>query len=323
MRQSFEAVLRPLFFGTILGMTGAFVGCAGAPVTPASPANAAAQSRYAAPAGYTFRTIGSDLNESFNQLLSINDGGTIAGYYNNALPSGKGNKGYTIAPSYSQKDFTYEDYPKSTQTQVIGINNLGTTVGFYTDTSGAVHGFVDSKGTFTAYNYPRASGTTINSINDAGIAAGFYTDSSGENFGFTLNVRHNRWFGVKPPHATNVTASAINASGDVDGFYGPASSSVSFLRKAKKFYTLTYPGSTNTMALGINADDAIVGTYTNSSGVHGFLLTHPTTTSPTWTTIDDPKGVGTTMISGINDNNEMVGFYMAGSYDTYGMLIKP
>jgi len=75
------------------------------------------------------------------------------------------------------------------------------------------------------------------------------------------------------------------------------------------------------MALGVNGRDEVVGVYTVGSGnaavMHGF----------TWTpqhgfrTVDDPQGIGTTTINGVNDFGQLVGFY--GNGNTDGFLATP
>jgi hypothetical protein len=53
--------------------------------------------------------------------------------------------------------------------------------------------------------------------------------------------------------------------------------------------------------------------------MHGF----------TWTarggfrTVDDPNGIGTTTINGVNNAGDLVGFYVDGAGNTDGMLATP
>jgi hypothetical protein len=47
---------------------------------------------------------------------------------------------------------------------------------------------------------------------------------------------------------------------------------VGFLRTGHKVISFSAPGSTNSMALGVNNSDEVVGTYAGSGTiVHGFL----------------------------------------------------
>ena len=78
------------------------------------------------------------------------------------------------------------------------------------------------------------------------------------------------------------------------------------------------------MALGVNNYDEVVGVYMVGTGsnaqLHGF----------TWTrgggfhTVDDPHGIGTTTINGVNDFGQLVGFYSTdGGNITNGFLATP
>ena len=101
---------------------------------------------------YTFQTLDNNADITFNQLLGVNNAGTIAGYFGNGTTNP--NKGYTLSPPYAQSNYTNENFPGSLQTQVIGIDSFGLTVGFFADalpTAMVVNnfGFVDNNGTFT------------------------------------------------------------------------------------------------------------------------------------------------------------------------------
>jgi uncharacterized membrane protein len=70
---------------------------------------------------------------------------------------------------------------------------------------------------------------------------------------------------------------------------------------------LDVPGSTSTQALGLNNKGLVVGVYVDNSGnSHGFVYT---ISKGTFVTVDDPSGIGTTVVNGINDNGILVGFY--------------
>src|SRR5260370_5635237 len=82
---------------------------------------------------YRFETIEYP-GDSFTQLLGINNGGIIAGYY-----GVKANKGFMY--DLSTKTFTDKNFPRAAQTRVTGINNLGRMSGSYVTTSGRTLGF--------------------------------------------------------------------------------------------------------------------------------------------------------------------------------------
>lgn len=134
-------------------------------------------------AEFQFRTIDNNADPTFNQLLGINNSGTIAGYFGSGTPAATHpNKGYTIVPPYSQANFTNENFPGSQQTQVTGLNNntpTPATVGFWANTAGSNFGFVNKGGTFTVIDNPNTptTGITTNQllgINGNDLAAGFY-----------------------------------------------------------------------------------------------------------------------------------------------------
>jgi hypothetical protein len=123
----------------------------------------------------------------------------------------------------------------------------------------------------------------------------------------------------------SLTSAAINNYGDVAGFYAKTSSQTdAFLRLHNgQFITLAVPGASMTQAFGVNDHDEVVGAYTVGTGstatMHGF----------TWraghgfTTVDDPHGIGTTTINGVNNAGDLVGFYVDSAGNTDGMIALP
>jgi hypothetical protein len=77
------------------------------------------------------------------------------------------------------------------------------------------------------------------------------------------------------------------------------------------------------MALGVNDHDEVGGVYTVVSGsgtvMHGFTWTP----GGGFTTVDDPHGIGTTTINGVNDKGDLVGFYTDAIGNTDGLLATP
>jgi hypothetical protein len=94
----------------------------------------------AADHGYRFATLDNHRDVTFNQLLGINKAGLISGYFGSGA-AGHPNKGYLLQPGYSQRDYANENFPRSAQTQVTGLNDVGNTVGFWANSAGANFGF--------------------------------------------------------------------------------------------------------------------------------------------------------------------------------------
>ncbi|MGH3289988.1 MAG: hypothetical protein ACRDPD_35805 [Streptosporangiaceae bacterium] len=293
-----------------------------------SPASAASQA-----SSYSFQTLNNAHDPTFNQLLGINDFGVIAGYFGSGA-QGHPNQGYLLEPNHVQ--YLNENFPGSVQTQVTGLNNTGVTVGFWSSMNNANmvndnHGFYAVNGHFRTADFPTGSPAAppvdqLLGVNDSDVAVGFYTDANGNNHGYEYNVRDGRFSSVTESGVTSLTAAAINDRGDVAGFYtNPGSGNTDGFIKVRNqtFIDLAVPGASSTMALGVNLRDEVVGTYTVGSGssavMHGF----------TWqagrgfSTIDDPHGMGTTTINGVNDFGQLVGFYVDANGNTDGFLATP
>jgi len=277
-----------------------------------------------ATAGYSFTTINSTGGDGdFTQLLGINSAGTIAGYFGDGtvVP----NNGFTIAPPYGPGNFTAENFPGAAQTQVVGLNNGGWTVGFYVDAGGDNIGFAKMGASAPVSVVDPNTGTTaptfnqLLGVNDNGVAAGVYVDGSGVAQGYIVNLTTDTFATITLPSSFNsvsTTATGINNSGVISGFFtDSATDSVDgFLDKGGAFSILSFGADTNTMAFGLNNENQVVGSYVDSMGdTHGFVFNWVTASL---TTINDPNADGTTsfgvegtIVNGINDAGQLVGFY--------------
>jgi probable HAF family extracellular repeat protein len=252
---------------------------------------------------YTFQTINYP-GDTFTQLLGINNRNVIAGYHGASV-----NQGFTYA--LKTNTFTTENYPGSAQTQVIGIANTTNTAGFYISSGGATVGFIDRQGTFASVAYPNQPFNQLLSQNDVAQAAGYYStvaDGSGPDTPYVYDELGGVFEALVIPNSFSAQATGINNSGNICGFYVNAGGlNRGWLLVGGHFTVLNYPGSTGTQALGLNNQGSVVGFYTDSSGnSHGFVYSVST---KSFQSIDDPDGVGTTIVNGINDNGVLVGFF--------------
>jgi hypothetical protein len=316
-------------------LTGACVALAAA-----APVAAGNLARHSAGTVYAFSTYDNSSDRTFNQLLGINKGGVITGYFGSGA-FGHPNQGYQLLPG-GRGDYVNENVPGAAQTQVTGLNDAGVTVGFWSDENNAYmlndsFGFYAVRGSsFHVVDFPTRYNASppvdeLLGVNDHGVAVGFYTNSQGSNRGYEYDIRTRTFSRVLVPGAPrmgrgpSLTAAAINNHGDVAGFYTTADGATDgFVKVADgRFITLAYPGAAMTQALGINDSGEVVGTYDIATGAncktHGF----------TWragrgfTTVDDPHGVGATSINGVNDAGNLVGFYTDARGNTNGMLALP
>ncbi|MBV9227535.1 MAG: PEP-CTERM sorting domain-containing protein [Acidobacteriaceae bacterium] len=287
-------------------------------------------------ADYTFQTLNNGTDPTFNQLLGINNAGTIAGYFGSGSAAHP-NKGYTLAPPYTQTSYTDENFPNSVQTQVVGINSNSspTTVGFWVDANANNFGFVKQGNTFTSVSNPNTQTgtmfTQLLGVNNNNIAVGFYADANGNFQGYSYNIATAQFTAINLPASFNAgmtTATGINNSGTISGFYVDAAGNThGFLDSAGNFVSLDDPNGTNTMLLGLNNNGQVVGSFTNANGVTNGLVYDLGTKS--WLTVNDPNASATpafdvtgTTINGINDRGQLVGFYSDGA-NVNGFLATP
>ena len=313
--------------------TAALASTAAHPAHPVRPATS-----------YSFRTLNNNHDVTFNQLLGINNEGLIAGYFGSGA-KGHPNKGYRLSKPYGQGDYASENYPGSRQTQVTGLNDIGTTVGFWSTTNKANpaansnFGFYLRAGHFHEVNFP-AQGTSnppvdqLLGVNDSDLAVGFYVNGQADSRGYTFNIKTGRYARVLLPgihnlaKGTSLTATAINNSGGIAGFYSlNGGNPVGFYKTSSgHVFKLVFKGVsdvTATAPFGVNDAGEVVGAYTTGTGSSaqsfGFTWTH----AHGFQTVNDPHGIGSTVINGINDKGDLVGFYTDSAGNTDGMLATP
>jgi len=261
---------------------------------------------------YVFEDI-SFPGDTFTQLLGINDADVIAGYHGQAI-----NQGFTLVLG-APNNFTSENFPGSVQTQVTGINNLGNTSGFYIDSMGTNHGFLNISGNFSTVDF---SGTTFDQVlglNNTGQAAGYFQAPSGNQTAFVFNP-------FLPPGGQftllnlpgSGQATDINDKGQVTGFFKTATGDDGFVLSGGIRTTLSFPGASVTEALGLNNLGQVVGFYNDAMGnPHGFIYS-----GGVFTALNDPGATQTT-VNGINNFGQVVGFALEPGGNTVGFVGAP
>jgi hypothetical protein len=279
-----------------------------------------------ASAKYSFQKLDDPADTTFNQLLGINKAGTISGYYGSGL-RGHPNKGFTLPNDGRGHHFKPENFPHSVQTQVVGLNDRGVTVGFYSSKMGLKgpdFGFYTKNGAFHQADFPtkhpaKPAVDQLLGVNDSDIAVGFY-NTKNNTHAYSYDIKTHKYAKISVRGVKNVTAAAINNNGDVAGFGTVSGKTVGFLRlNHGKVFTLKIAGADMTQAFGVNDADEVVGAYTKGANSYGFVW------SPGlgFQTINDPHGVGSTVINGINDHDRIVGFYTDSANNTDGFLGTP
>ena len=281
-----------------------------------------------------YNDIVNNNDTTFNQALGINNTATIAGYFGSGA-AGHPNKGYTVVPPFGQANFTAQNFPNSMQTQVTGLNDMGTTVGFFSNTNKGDgtdnnFGFARIGGAFTApVNNPNTATTTpmvnqLLGVNNFNLAVGFYTDAMGVTHGYTYDIMNAAFSAnIDAPNAVNnTTAAAINNNGIIVGFYTDANGVFhGFSDNGGTFKTIDVAGAANTSLLGVNDNGMAVGFDIDAAmKMHGVVCDINTTACEE---LDDPFGVGTTIFNGVNNAGNIVGFYVNNQNNTIGLVAAP
>jgi hypothetical protein len=154
---------------------------------------------------------------------SINAGGDVTGYYNDAN---------RVIHGFVRRDELGElisfDPPGSVQTMALSINAKGDITGFYNEANNVVHGFVRQPGgEIVSFDAPESKGTFPASINNAGAITGYYTVANGRAFGF---VRHPDGKFTSFDPGANTFPRSINNKGAIAGSYTNDTGTHGFVR---------------------------------------------------------------------------------------------
>ena len=255
----------------------------------------------------TFTPLNNPAGASEMEPGGINNAGQVSGSYHVSTGPQAGGHGF-LDSGGSYVTLNEPLYPgPGFATFAQGINNAGQIVGYYngSGTTGP-HGFLyDGSNNYITIDDPLGSslGQQAIGLNDAGDLVGVYYDSSGNQHGYLARV-------VGPVFTTLAHAAAgINNLGQIVGSYLDTSGvSYGYLYSGGTYKTL---GSKNIVATGINDSDEIVG-YSlptpGNPGSFGFLEK-----GGSFSVIKDPSATGDTFAMGINNAEQIVGYYKNGS----------
>lgn len=295
---------------------------------PAASAGTATANGVHPPSPYTFKTLDDPDNPEFNELLGINNLGKIGGYYGSGSRSDP-SVGY-IVRKYGNSHYRTIVYPGAINTRVTALDNHNDVAGSY-DTANGTFGFIiTADGLYLSYKDPHTHGATnvteLLGLSDSSLGVGYYIDEQNVKHAFELIQPSGQFHGIVPPGSVSAVATGINGKGDIVGYFTKSDGSTeSYLLKGGVFTEFSYKGSAKmTQALSINWQDEIAGSYTDSAGkTHGFVLDNLLGT-PAWVApIDDPSANGMTVVTGIQNHHDLVGYYIDGGGNTDGFLAMP
>ncbi len=224
--------------------------------------------------------------------------------------------------------FTTVDIQGAVGPIAFAINNEGLVSGFYSDSSGYYHGFLWRNGTGTTVNAPGGwVDTELGGVNDSGVAIGNYDDDLTVSHATLYFVWNQTWRRLPdvPGWPLNF-GNGINDDGAAVGaaYQGSTPSTayngVSWIWDGRGYSFFTVPGSsgtsTGTYASGINDFGKVTGYYEDGAGgVHGFLKEGRDISS------FDVPGADYTYANGINDQDEVVGTYVAAGV-AFGYVMR-
>jgi hypothetical protein len=247
--------------------------------------------------GYELWTPSTYRSENFpgsvqTQVTGLNDDGVTVGFFStmNTASMTNDNFGfYASNGSFHEVNFPTGDNASPQVDQLLGVNDHGVAVGFYTNGQGSNRGY--------EYNIKTHQFTRV-------LPPGYTSSTS-----------------LQSP---SLTATAVSNHGDVAGFYNKTSTQVdAFLLHNGQFITLAVPGASMTQAFGVNDSDEVVGAYTTGTGNNAQTNGFTWRAGYGFTTVNDPHGIGATTINGVNDHGDLVGFYTDSTGNTDGLLVQP
>ena len=217
-------------------------------------------------------------------------------------------------------------------TNLNGISNSGTSVGFTIDNNGNFHNFT--------VNPLKSNSATLLNINGSPTAMAFGTNSAGTVVGtdgngnaFTLSNGKLKTF--IPPGSMSATAFGINDKGTIVGQDVTGKATPGFIKVNPKTYiTINAPSGPNTVnAQSINNKGLVVGFYVGTDGQdHGFMasqgaakkgtLTGTAITDPTIPSVTGEPGATFvfSQILGVNDHGIAVGYYGDSTTSQHGFI---
>jgi uncharacterized membrane protein len=219
-----------------------------------------------------------------------------------------------------------------TGTNMNGISNSGTSVGFVIANDGNFSNFAVNPLKFRNAKVLNINGSTAAmafAINSSGTVVG--TDGNGNAF----FLKHGKVTTFIPNGGSSAVALGINDHGTIVGQYTTSTAMPGFIRlNGKKVVTISAPSGPNTVnAQGISNKGVVVGFYVGTDGQdHGFVanekgtvdgtLTGNAVADPTFPSVPGEPGATFvfSQILGINDHGIAVGYYGDSTTSQHGFI---
>jgi hypothetical protein len=211
----------------------------------------------------------------------------------------------------------------------VGIDDRGDIAGQYTDTQGAMHGYLRGANgaAWIEINDPNApeiggGGTTPESISaDGSVIVGAYFDASLVQHGF---LERNGKFTTYDVPGASATAVNFYYDGEFGGDYVASDGAMyAFYVKDGRRHTVPAPGLPNPSSgqgadfVAVGSDGTLFGNEFSDNPFFGFAYA-----DGRYTTIKDPQEVATSSLDGSEINNANLDGVLVGNY-TAGTSTQP
>jgi uncharacterized membrane protein len=196
-----------------------------------------------------------------------------------------------------------------------GIAADNTIVGSFGDNQKRTRGFIYRDDQCTLIEFPGAFSTEAKGINASLSVVGSYevllevvnNVPITESHGFLL--KGGKWTVIDYPgeRARDTVLNGINKRGDIVGTFYQGYNAYGFIRDTTGKFTEITANAFGTHALGINNAGVVVGYYRTThvrADIHGFIYENGRLE-----TVDHPKGKNATWFTGINSDDEIIGYY--------------
>src|SRR5580658_2812497 len=258
----------------------------------------------------------------FTSANAINDSGTVVGSLENPI------SGHDNAFTWSNGTFTNQGTFGGLGSQLQGINNSGTIIGEYYDSSYNSYSIYESNGSPTSLTYLTDLGggssyMSAGTINSAGTVAGYSTNGSGDTFAFSWSIGSISLTDLGTLGGSASAANGINDSGTIVGYADLAGDTIAhaFSYSDGSMTDLGALGGGNSSAYGINDSGMIVGLFYigNSNQSHAFSYANGTMTdlgtlggASSQAVAVNGAGtiVGNSQISGVSGSSDAFVFYI-------------
>jgi len=176
---------------------------------------------------------------------------------------------------YAKKKFTAVNFPKSSGTQVTGINDKGEVVGLYFDTAGATHGFSKIGTKYTTIDVKGDSNSVAWGVNNAGQITVYATNSAGTFDAYLVTGKKFKNIDNPGAGTTGTIVHTPANNGDIDGtYYDTSGTEKGWVLHKGKYYDVVDPGGVS-RADGLNDKSELVGRYGSGTfGGTGFKATY-------------------------------------------------